>query len=218
MARIRVLVVEDEGLFRDMLTMVLSHQLGIEVVGHAASGEDSIRLAAELGPDVVLMDIQLEGAMNGIEAAHRIRAASPGKGIVILSMHRNKEYIASLPQYWASGWSYLLKQNVQDTPALVRAIEGSAEGLVVMDPTVVQELQPRPRTGVERLTPRQMDVVRLIAQGYSNTGIADGLVVSPKSVENLTDGIFQEMDVPRDGPVNPRVMVVLMFLQDTRGL
>lgn len=217
MEAIRVLIVEDEGLFRDMLRIALSSLPDIEVVGSSSNGQDAILLAEELRPDVVLMDIELGSGPNGIEAGHHIRAASPSTGIVILSMHRDKQYIASLPKDQASGWSYLLKQSLEDTGALIRAIQGSAAGLVVMDPTIVQGLQPRVGTRVGRLTPRQQDVLRLMAQGYNNAGIAENLVIGQKSVENLINMIFQELEVPREGQVHPRVMAVLTYLEEAQG-
>ena len=115
MDTIRVLIVEDEGLYRDMLRIALSTFPYIDVTGSASNGQDAIRLAAELGPDVVLMDIELGSSPNGIEAAHCIRAASPSTGIVILSMYWEKQYIASLRQDQAAGWSYLRKQGLEDT-------------------------------------------------------------------------------------------------------
>ena len=217
MGPISVLIVEDEGLFREMLITTLSSQPEIEVVGSASNGRDAVRLGRQLRPGVVVMDIELGGAPNGIEAAHRIRATSPSTGIAILSRHRDKQYIASLPTDRASGWSYLLKQNLEDTAALVRAIQGSAGGLVVMDPTIVQGLQPRVGTKIGRLTPRQLDVLRLIAQGYNNTGIVEKLVISAKSVENIINAIFQELEIPRQGHVHPRVTAVLTYLEETWG-
>ena len=217
MGIIRILIVEDEGLFREMLITTLSSQTEIEVVGSASNGRDAVLLAGELRPEVVVMAIELGGTPNGIEAGHRIRATSPSTSIAILSRHRDKQYIATLPTDQASGCSYLLKQNLEDTAALVRAIQGSAGGLVVMDPSIVQGLQPRVGTKIGRLTPRQLDVLRLIAQGYNNTGIAENLVISPKSVENSINAIFQELEIPREGPVHPRVTAVLMYLEETQG-
>lgn len=214
---IKVLIVDDEGLFRDMLQIALSSQSDIEVVGAASNGEDSILRARQLHPDVVLTNIELGHPPNGIEAAHRIRATTPNIGIVILSMHRDKEFIASLPKSQVSGWFYLLKQNVKDTETLVRAIQGSAAGLVVMDPTIIQELQPRAGTRIGRLTSRPLDVLRLMAQGYNNAGIAKKLVIGQKSVENLINAIFQELEIAREGPIHPRVMAVLAYLEETRS-
>ena len=217
MEQTRVLIVEDEGLFRDALRIALSAHADVEVVGIATDGAEAILLATELLPQVVLMDIDLGCAPNGIEAGHRIRETNSDMGIVLLSMHRDKQYIAALPKDRVSGWSYLLKQNLEDTAALVRAIQGSALGLVVMDAAIIQALRPRAGGRIDGLSPRQLEVLQLIAQGYNNVGIAERLVISEKSVENNINVLFQELEIPRQGPINPRVMAVLAYLEETRG-
>ena len=186
---IKVMIVEDEGLFRDMLKISLSAFPQMEVVEAVANGDEALRAARELHPDVVLMDIELGCEPNGIETGHLIREESPKTGIVILSVHKDKEYISSLSLSEASGWSYLLKQSVGDTSALGRAIEGSASGFVVLDPEVVNGLRPRQGTFAARLTPRQQEVLSLMAQGYNNAAIAERLVLGHKSVENYINAI-----------------------------
>src|SRR5205807_138995 len=109
---VKVLVVEDEGLFRDMLQTALAAQPAIQVVGAVATGEEAVREAERVAPDVVLADIELGPGLNGVEAASRIRARHPETGVVLLSAHRDKQYIASLPAGEARGWSYLLKSSV----------------------------------------------------------------------------------------------------------
>ena len=116
-------------------------------------------------------------------------------GIVILSVHKDKEYITSLAKDEASGWSYLLKQSVGDTAALARAIEGSASGFVVLDKEVLNGLTPRQGSFVDRLTPRQQEVLSLMAQGFNNAAIAERLVLGSKSVENYISAIYQELSL-----------------------
>jgi len=214
---VRVLIVEDEGLFRDMLQTALAAHPGVQVVGAAATGEAAIEEAARVVPDVVLADIELGAGLNGIEAASRIRARHPDAGVVLLSAHRDKQYIASLPAGEARGWSYLLKSSVTDTATLVRAIEGAAAGLVVLDPSLVDALRPRPRSPVDGLSERQRQVLALMAKGYSNAGIAQELVLTEKTVENYVGGIFQALGIERDEPVHPRVKAILAFLEGTQG-
>ena len=214
---VNVLVVEDEGLFRDMLQTALAAQPTIQVVGATANGEDAIREAERVAPDVVLADIELGPGLNGIEAASRIRARHPHAGVVLLSAHRDKQYIASLPAGEARGWSYLLKSSVTDTATLVRAIEGAAAGLVVLDPALVDALRPRPRSPVDALSERQRQVLALMAKGYSNAGIAQELVLTEKTVENYVGGIFQALGIDRGEAVHQRVKAVLAFLEGTQG-
>jgi DNA-binding NarL/FixJ family response regulator len=214
---VRVLVVEDEGLFRDMLQTALAAQQGIQVVGAVATGEDAIREAERVVPDVVLADIELGPGLNGVEAASRIRARHTHAGVVLLSAHRDKQYIASLPADEAHGWSYLLKSSVTDTSTLVRAIEGAAAGLVVLDPALVDSLRPRPRSPVDALSERQRQVLALMAKGYSNGGIAQELVLTEKTVENYVGGIFQALGLDRGETVHQRVKAVLAFLEGTQG-
>jgi len=215
--RIKVLIVEDEGLMRDMLRVSLSTYSNLEVVAAVGDGESAVRAAEKLCPDVVLMDIELGNGPSGIEAGHRIRALQPRIGIVILSFHHEKQYIAGLPADRASGWSYLLKQSVTDTTALTRAIEGSAAGFVVLDPAIVEGLRPAANSSLERLTVRQCEVLELMAQGYSNAAIGERLTISQKSVENYINTIFQELGISREDPVHPRVKAVLSYLQQTRS-
>jgi len=214
---VRVLVVEDEGLFRDMLQTALAAQPAIQVVGAVATGEDAIREAERVAPDVVLADIELGPGLNGVEAASRIRARHSHTGVVLLSAHRDKQYIASLPAGEARGWSYLLKSSVTDTATLVRAIEGAAAGLVVLDPALVDSLRPRPRSPVDGLSERQRQVLALMAKGYSNGGIAQELVLTEKTVENYVGGIFQALGLDRGEAVHQRVKAVLAFLEGTQG-
>jgi DNA-binding NarL/FixJ family response regulator len=212
-----VLIVEDEGLFRDMLQTALAAQPAIQVVAAVATGEEAVREAERVEPDVVLADIELGPGLNGVEAASRIRARHAHAGVVLLSAHRDKQYIASLPAGEAHGWSYLLKNSVTDTATLVRAIEGAAAGLVVLDPALVDALRPRPRSPVDALSERQRQVLALMAKGYSNGGIAQELVLTEKTVENYVGGIFQALGLDRGEAVHQRVKAVLAFLEGTQG-
>ena len=178
------------------------------------AGNAALRVTKELKPDVILMDI--EGTEpNGIETGRLIKKDDPSTGIVILSVHKDKEYISNLSREEVSGWSYLLKQSVGDTATLGRAIEGSASGLVVLDPEVVRGLKPRQGSFASRLTPRQLEVLSLMAQGYNNVAIAENLVLGPKSVENYINAIYQELSLSQGDHIHPRVSAVLSFLQDS---
>ncbi len=213
----RVLIVEDEALFRELLRRTLSAESGIEVVGVAADGETAVRLAGETLPDAVLMDIELPGEMDGIEAALRIKEERPQTGIVILSAHKDRRYITSVPLGEKPGWSYLLKQTVPDMTTVVRAIEGSVSGMVVLDPAVVASLKPRRGSTVARLTPRQQEVLEFIAQGYNNAAIAQRLYLAEKSVETYINAIYQELNLSGEPESHNRVRATLIYLQDSQS-
>lgn len=212
----RVMIVEDEGLFRDMLQVSLSSQPGMEVVGAFGDGTSAISTARDLAPDVILMDIELGNGPNGIEAGMRIKEENPKVGIVILSFHKEKEYIGSIPLERAGGWSYLMKRSVTDLAALTRAVEGAAAGLTVLDPALVRSLRPRPGTQLGALTSRQKEVLQFMAQGYSNAAIAQKLFIGEKSVENYINTIYQQLQITRNEPIHPRVKAVLLFIADSQ--
>lgn len=215
---IRVLVVDDEGLYRGMLQTTLGAHSNIQVVGTAASGEEAIRMAEQLKPDVILMDIDLGRGPNGIQAGLAIKEKEPSTGIVILSMHRDRQFIANIPLYWASGWSYLLKQTVSDPIALVRAIEASAQGLVTVDAALTQGLIPRADSPLSKLTEEQFQVLELMAQGFDNLGIAVALGIEEPVVVKSIQGIYETLGIKPDETAHPRVKAVLTYLQETRRL
>ena len=217
MATTRVLIVEDEALFRDMLSRTLAAEPGLEVVGVATEGKEAVRLAAELIPDAVIMDIVLPGGMDGIDAALQIKAQRKETGIVILSVHKDRRYVSSLPLSESPGWAYLLKQTVPDLSSVMRAIHGSVDGLVVLDPAVVETLQPRRGSAAARLTPRHRQVLELIAQGYNNTAIAHELSLTEKSVETYINTIYQVLQIPGEEGVHARVKATLVYLEDSLG-
>ncbi|MFQ6026005.1 MAG: response regulator transcription factor [Dehalococcoidia bacterium] len=211
---VKIMIVEDEGLFRDMLKISLSSLPNLEVVDAVADGNTAIECANRLDPDVILMDIELGSDPNGINAGRAIKSEHPDTGIVILSSHRERQYLSLIAVEESSGWSYLLKQSVSDAGALARAIEGAASGLVVMDPAVVNSMKPRKGSITAGLTPRQQEVLTMMAQGYNNAAIAEKLVLGTKSVENYINAIYQELNLSHNGPLHPRVQAVLSYIRD----
>jgi DNA-binding NarL/FixJ family response regulator len=214
---LRLLVVEDEALFRELLIRTLDDEPGFEVVGSAGTGDEAVELAASLQPDVVLMDIEMPGKLDGIDAGLAIRRERPQTGIVMLSSHQDRRYFTSLPLDQQAGWSYLLKQSVADVDTIIRAIEGSARGMVVLDPGLIAGMRPKPDSALSRLTPRQRDVVELIAQGYSNAGIADELNLTERSVETYVSTIYQELGVSGEREIHARVKVTLIALEESQS-
>jgi DNA-binding NarL/FixJ family response regulator len=209
------MIVEDEGLFRDMLKISLGSVPNLEVVEAVSDGNAAIDAADRLHPDVILMDIELGSDPNGIAAGRAIKQEHPEIGIVILSSHRERQYLSLISADESSGWSYLLKQSVSDAGALARAVQGAASGLVVMDPTVVNSMKPRKGSVTAGLTPRQQEVLTMMAQGYNNAAIADKLVLGTKSVENYINAIYQELNLSHNGPLHPRVQAVLTYIKDS---
>ena len=212
---VTILIVEDEGLFRDMLKISLGSLPNLEVVGAVSDGNAAVEAADRLLPDVVLMDIELGCDPNGIAAVRAIKEQHPDIGIIILSAHKEREYLNLMAAQELSGWSYLLKQSVTNAEALVRAIAGAASGLVVMDPSVVDKMRPRQGSLTAGLTPRQQEVLAMMAQGYNNSAIAEHLVLGTKSVENYINAIYQELSLNHNGPLHPRVQAVLSYIRDS---
>ena len=216
---IKLMIVEDQALFREMLGRSLSTEPAVSVVSAVSDGASAIEEARRVRPDVVLMDIDLGAGPTGIEAARRIRQERPEVGIVLLSMHSDKEYLASLTPQEATGWSYLLKGSISDLKSLTRAILGSAAGLTVLDPQIVNALSPKPKTDLESLVQRHREVLELMSQGYDNAAVAERLSITETSVETCIDAIYQHLGINRGEPVHPRVKrvkAVLAYLDQSR--
>ena len=218
MEKIRLIITEDEPLFRELLLRTLSTEPRMEVVGTAEDAETAIKLSREVKPDVAIMDIELPGEMDGIEAALIIKKERPETGIVILSVHSDHRYVSSLPLGDLGGWAYLLKQSVPDLSTLVHAIHGSKEGMMVLDPAVMAKLRPRQDSPVASLTPRLQEVLRLIAQGYNNAAIAERLVLSERSVEGYVKSIYQGLHLSGEPEIHARVKATLTYLESARKI
>ena len=211
---VKVLVVEDEPVSRLRFCAQLSASRGIEVVGATASGEDAIELARLLSPDAVLMDIELEGELNGVQAGQAIKAVSPHMGVVLLSVHNNQDYLDLAEE---GGWSYLLKKNVPDPDTLVRAIRSSSWGMVAVDPELTNGLEPGLDTPLGNLTKEQLKILELVAQGYADAVIAERLHIPDEgALERHLGDIYRQLDIPSGGEVAPKVKAVLAYLDQTR--
>lgn len=215
--KLKVIIVEDEGLFRQMLRLALSQSGQIEVVGDFADGPSALEAAPALQAQVALLDIELGGGMNGIQLGRLLRRQQPDLGVVLLSHHRDPAFLLSVPEPDIAGWSYLLKQTVSDVAALLRAVLGAAAGFVVLDPNMVRHSRPKPGSLCARLTPRQKEILDLVAQGFSNAEIARRLHLARKTVENQLNALYQEAGIDhRDAAMHPRVKMVLTYLQESR--
>ena len=215
--KLRVILVEDENLFRDLLRTALAQHERLEVVGAFADGQSAVDAAPRLRPAVALLDIELGGTINGIQVGMLLRRQQPTMGIVLLSNQSSPRVLSSFPPETLSGWSYLLKGSVRDVTSLERAIEGAASGFMVLDPTLVNARRARTGGPIDRLTPRQKEVLSLVAQGYTNGAIAEKLVIAIKTVEKQLNLLYQELGADRGtSTLHPRVKAVLMYLDDTQ--
>ncbi|MCB0229020.1 MAG: response regulator transcription factor [Anaerolineae bacterium] len=195
---IKVIVCDDQALIRDSLGMLLNLERNIQVVGSAEDGAEAVELVALHQPDLVLMDLKMPG-MNGIEATRRIRAQYPEVKVLVLTTYDDDEWVFDAIRAGASG--YLLK----DTPReeVIKAVRGTVEGRSFVDPSVagrllnqVADQQTQPATLItDKLTERELDVLRLLARGFSNADIAARLHLSAGTVRNHVSAIFAKLDV-----------------------
>ena len=198
MSRIRILVADDHALFREGLGALLSSIPDTEVVGEAATGEHAIASAAELQPDVVLMDIQMPG-INGIEATRRIVRDSPHIGVVVVTMFEDDDSVFAAMRAGARG--YVLKG--ADQEEILKVIRAVAAGEAHFGPAIARRLMsffstPRPAASAEafpELTAREREVLDLIARGRNNPEIGAQLSLSPKTVRNHISNIFAKLQV-----------------------
>lgn len=200
MSRVRVLIADDHPVFRYGLRALLQTEATmIEVVGEAATGEEAVTLAAQLNPEVILMDVNMPG-INGIEATRRILSTTPHVGILMLTMFDDDESVFTAIRLGARG--YLLKG--AEGEETIRAILAVSQGEAIFSPTIAQCLmgyfatpQKNPQTTplFPELTEREREVLTLLAQGYTNPAIAERLVLSPKTVRNHVSTIFSKLQV-----------------------
>ncbi len=216
---LRVIVVEDEPLMRDLLVVSLQHIPSLDIVGAYGDGPSAFAQIAVDNPDVALLDINLGSGWSGIETGLQLRKNKPALGIVLLSNYARPDLLSELPRTSLPGWSYLLKKSVRDLATLTRAIEGSASNLVVLDPELVRLGQNRRHNPLNDLTPRQTQILALVAQGYTNSAIAKTLFLSEKSVENYLTTIYSTLHIESSSPdQHARVKATLCFLSQQDDL
>ena len=211
-----MIVGEDQPFVREGVIRVLQDG-GFDVVAAAADARDLVQMAGAYGPDVVIADIQMppDHADDGLRAALQIRAARPGVGVLVLSQFLEDSYAFDLVADGAQGVGYLLKEKVGDLRVFTDAVRRVAGGGSVLDPDVVARLVGRKRKAspVDGLTPREREVLSLIAEGRSNAGIARELVVTVAAVERHVTGIFDKLGLHRSAEAHRRVLAVLTYLR-----
>jgi DNA-binding NarL/FixJ family response regulator len=211
----RVVVADDSTLLREGVVRLLE-EAGFEVVGQAGDGEELLRKVRAHKPDVAVVDVRMPPTHTdeGLRAAREIRSELPGIGVLVLSQYVEVAYARELLAESAEGLGYLLKDRVADVAALTEAVRRVGEGGSALDPEVVSQMLGRRRTDdpLAELTPREREVLALMAEGRSNAAIASELVVTERAVEKHVTGIFSKLELSSSGEEHRRVLAVLRFL------
>lgn len=212
----RVAIAEDSVLLREGVARVLD-EAGFDVVAQCENADDLLLKVRGFPPDVVIVDIRLPPTHNdeGLQAALEIRSSYPGVGVLVLSQYVEVGLAMKLLADSAEGVGYLLKDRISDVPEFLAAVRRVATGGSAVDPTIVSTLLSRRRSDdpLAQLTPREREVLELMAEGTSNQGIADRLVITLRAVEKYVSSIFTKLGLPATGSESRRVLAVLLFLR-----
>ena len=208
----RVLIVDSQPFFSELLHRSLTAEPGIEVVAVVHDGETAVQVAKETAPDVVLMDTELDGSPDGIEAGLRIKQENLQTSIVFLSS--DDRHSSGLIFKGSPVWSCLMKQRLPDIATLVYAIQCSSRGMVIQDPIVMAESRLGQNSVLAGLTSRQQEVLQFVAQGYSNAALAEQLTLTEKTIETYISAIYQHLNLSGEREINARVKAALLYLED----
>jgi DNA-binding NarL/FixJ family response regulator len=212
---VRIVIAEDDVLLREGLTRLLV-DAGLDVVAKAGDADDLLRKALAHRPDVAVVDVQMppNNEDDGLRAALELRRRLPDMGVLVLSQYYETDYALDLIGDRAEGVGYLLKERVADVPAFVDAVDRVAKGGSALDPEVVGRMLGRRGTQpTYGLTPREREVLALMAEGLSNSAIAESLVVTEAAVEKHIRRIFHKLDLPPTPTGHRRVLAVLTYLR-----
>ena len=211
---LRVVVADDSVLLREGLVRLFD-EAGFETVGAYGDADALLTDVGGLRPDVVVLDVRMPPTFRdeGVRAAVRLRSEHPGVGVLLLSQYVEGTYAQELLAAGEGGVGYLLKDRVASLDELQDAITRVADGGTVLDPQVVRELLVRRTDPLESLTPRESEVLQLMAEGRTNAGIASRLVIGVGAVEKNVTAIFQKLGLEDSGNDHRRVLAVLAFLQ-----
>jgi DNA-binding NarL/FixJ family response regulator len=213
---VRVVIAEDLALLRDGLERLLRDN-GFDVVAAVDNGDDLLRIIATEKPDVAIVDIRLPPTFRdeGVRAALEARRRVPETAILVVSQYVEQTYATELLADGRGGVGYLLKDRVMDVGDFIEAVRRVADGGTALDPEVVAQLFSRKRHGpLERLTPRELEVLGLMAEGRSNAGIAEALVLTVGAVEKHVANILGKLRLPLSESDHRRVLAVLTYLQE----
>jgi DNA-binding NarL/FixJ family response regulator len=212
----RVAIAEDSVLLREGVARVLD-EAGFDVVAQCENADELLLKVRSFPPDVVIVDIRLPPTHNdeGLQAALEIRSSYPGVGVLVLSQYVEVGLALKLVADSAEGVGYLLKDRIGDVEEFVGAVGRVAEGGSALDPIIVSTLlaKERPDDPIAQLTPREREVLELMASGSSNQGIADSLVITVRAVEKYVSSIFSKLGLPSTGSESRRVLAVLLYLR-----
>lgn len=211
---LRVVVADDSVLLREGLVRVLV-EAGVQVVGSYGDGDSMLAALPEVAPDLIVLDVRMPPTFRdeGVRAAIRARQTQPGVGILLLSQYVEVAYARELLSEGSGGVGYLLKDRVASLAELQDAIERIASGGTVLDPEVVAQLLGRRHDPLETLTPREREVLTLMAEGRTNAAIAEALFIGTGAVEKNVTAIFQKLGLDDSGSDHRRVLAVLAWLQ-----
>jgi DNA-binding NarL/FixJ family response regulator len=213
---VRVAIAEDSVLLREGIARLLD-DAGIEVVAQSGDAEDLLLKVRSYSPDVAIVDIRLPPTHNdeGLRAALEIRSKHPDVAVLVLSQYVELGLALTLLADSAEGVGYLLKDRISDVDEFVAALRRVAVGGSALDPIIVSTLisRERPDDPLAQLTPREREVLELMASGSSNQGIADSLVITVRAVEKYVSSIFTKLGLPSTGSESRRVLAVLTFLR-----
>jgi DNA-binding NarL/FixJ family response regulator len=212
---VRVVLAEDSVLLREGIARLLE-DAGFEIVGQVDNPDDLLRRIGFSKPDVAIVDIRMPPTHTdeGLQAARRIRERFPKVGVLVLSQYVEPAYAMELLQESAEGVGYLLKDRVADVDEFAGAVRRVAQGGSALDPTVISQLVGRRRSDdpLSSLTPREREVLELMAEGRSNNGIAERMVVTERAVEKHVTSIFGKLNLPPAAEDHRRVLAVLAYL------
>jgi DNA-binding NarL/FixJ family response regulator len=215
---LRVVIGEDDVLLREGIVRLLGES-GLDVVAQAGDADDFLRKTLAHKPDVAVVDVQMPPRRedDGLRAAAELRSRLPNTGVLVLSQFYEESYALELIGDRAEGVGYLLKERVGDVAAFVDAVKRVAAGGSALDPEIVGRMLGRRRSGspLARLTPRERDVLAAMAEGKSNLGIAEELVVTENAVEKHVRNIFSKLDLTPTNLEHRRVLAVLAYMRDS---
>jgi len=215
MATTRIIFADDSQFIREAYKRILETQSHFEIVGIAEDGEEAVRLATELSPDVAILDIRMP-KLTGIEAAGQISAANAEMGIIIISAYDDLNYVRELLKNGPRGKGYILKTSLDDIGELIRVVEAVANGGTVLDPELVQKLVrlmvSKETSGISDLNATEREVYELLVGGYEDAEIARTLRITQEEVREITSSATLKLGIPDAGELDKRSQAVEHFI------